>query len=397
MKPVSDVVKVLHVASFQGNLGDSAMHDGAYRTRAEDCSVEFIYTPLEVREFFHWGRRRFDEVFIDYLNTFDLAIFGGLIGYELWRDDTASGMRFDIAPELLSKIRIPVAFYGLGCDATRGMMHDATKAKCRRFLDAAYERNFLFSLRNDGSRQILEEAIGKSYVEPMPVIADGALFARPRPARTRMLYPAQKLVAINLAGDMPDCRFGIVDERFQRGSPSLMEEAFVQGMLDLSCELLEAEAGVRIVFVPHLYSDLALISKVLERVPDEYRRRYISVSPCLNGGENWSEIFDIYRQAHLVIGMRFHTCVAAIGQGTPTMGIATHHKVYGFFESMQLLDNCVSLTNKEWLAHLTARALNILHDSSEYREDIAVHLTRQRLELKSFHEKLSLWYINWIN
>ncbi|MFV0295253.1 MAG: polysaccharide pyruvyl transferase family protein [Hyphomicrobiaceae bacterium] len=380
----TNVIRVLHIASFQGNLGDGAMHDGACRTRAEDCPRPFTYTPLEVREFFHWGNRRFDEAFIDHLNTFDLAIFGGMVGYELWRDDTASGMRFDIAPELLDKVRIPVVFYGLGCDATRGMMQASTRDKCRRFLDAAYRRGFLLSLRNDGSRRILEENLGVDYVAPMPVIPDGGLFARPAPARTAMLYPAQKLVAINLAGDMPDVRFGAAGD----------EEAFAQKICTISCALLDAEPDVRVVFVPHVHADLSLIVKVLDRMPDKHRRLHVSVAPYLTGSGNWPEIFDIYRQAHLVIGMRFHACVVAIGQGTPTLGIATHHKVSGFFAGLDLPDTCISPSGEAWAERLTAQALDMLANAARQREQIVSHQIRHRLALKQFHERMTAWHMN---
>lgn len=380
----ANAIRALHIASFRGNLGDSAMHDGAYRTRAEDCPRPFAYTPLEVREFFHWGSRRFDEAFIDYLNTFDLAIFGGGVSYELWRGDTASGMRFDIAPELLGKIRIPVVFYGLGCDATRGMMQKATQDKCRRFLDTAYQRGFLFSLRNDGSRRILEENLGIDHVAPMPVIPDGGLFARPAPVRTAMLYPAQKLVAINLAGDIPDVRFG----------SARMEEEFTRKICEFSCTLLDAEPGVRVVFVPQIYADLSLIAKVLERMPDKHRRLQVSVAPYLTGGGNWSETFDIYRQAHLVVGMRFHGCVVPVGQGTPTLGIATHHKVSGFFEGLELPDNCISPNGSTWAERLTACALDMLKNPAQHRERIALHLAGHRLELKQFHERMTAWHMN---
>lgn len=394
MKPNTDAVRVLHVASFQGNLGDSAMHDGAYRTRGADCPRPFAHTPLEVRDFFHWGKRRFDEAFVDYLNTFDLAIFGGLVGFELWRDDTISGMRFDIAPELLTRIRIPVLFHGLGCDATRGMMRESTRSRCRRFLDIAYESDFRFSLRNDGSRDILRENLGADYIDVMPVIADGGLFADPQPARTASLYPARKLVAINLAGDMADVRFS-TKASSSVGTRS-SQDAFVREICGLTCALLEAEAGVRVVFVPHLHADLGLIVKVLEGLPDEYRRRHVSVAPCLNGGDSWFEIFDIYRQANLVIGMRFHACVVAVGQGTPTLGISTHHKVQGFFTGLQRPGDALSLDTEEWSQHLTRRALELLRDPSAYHGGIAAELARQRQALKQYHEKMWAWHMNWV-
>lgn len=380
----TNAIRVLHIASFRGNLGDSAMHDGAYRTRAEDCPHPFVYARQEVREFFHWGNKSFDDAFIDHLNTFDLAIFGGMVGYELWRNDTASGMRFDIAPNLLAKVRIPVVFYGLGCDATRGTMEASTRDKCRRFLDAAYQRGILFSLRNDGSRQILEDNLGIDYVAQMAIIPDGGLFASPTPARTNTLYPAQKLVAINLAGDIPDVRFGTAGG----------EEVFARKISDISCTLLDAEPDVRVVLIPHVPADFSLIAQVLERMPDKHRRLHVSVAPYLTSGDNWSEIFDIYRQAHLVIGMRFHACVVSIGQGTPTLGIATHHKVSGFFEGLELQGHCLSPNEKGWAERLTAQSLNILENASCNREQIASRKTLHRLELRRFHERMTAWHMN---
>lgn len=387
-------VNVLHVASFQGNLGDSAMHDGAYRTRAEDCPQAFVYTPLEVREFFHWKKRQFDAGFVDYLNTYDLAIFGGLIGYQLWRTDTATGTCFDIAPELFEKIDVPVVFYGLGCDATRGIDEQAM-VKCRRFLDIAYHKDFLFSLRNDGSRQILERAVGRQYIEPMSVIADGGLFAQPQRARTEWLYPAQKLVAISLAGDMPDRRFGSIGTSDRNEGELPSEDEFIGGLVDVAHELLRLEPDIRIVFVPHIYSDLEIIAKVLARMSDEYRRLHVSVAPYLNGGDNWSEIFDIYRQASLVIGMRFHACVVAMGQGTPVIGIDTHHKVGGLFADMQLDNYCIFLSNGNWCAQLVAWALDVLRCPVASREKGSERLALRRAGLRDFHAKMSSWYTNW--
>lgn len=383
-------LKVLHVASFQGNLGDSAMHDGAYRTRAEDCVESFVYTPLEVREYFHWGQKRFDAGFVEYLNTFDLAIWGGLIGFQMWRADTASGTCFDIEPELLNDIRIPVAFYGIGCDATRGVS-EAAMEKCRRFLDVVYQRNFLFSLRNDGSRHLLEQALGADYVEPMSVIADGALFARPVAAWSEWLYPARKLVAISLAGDMSDRRFAPADAPLI----GVSQESFVQGMAETASELLALDEGLRVVFVPHIHSDLGLIAQVLECMPDVLRRRRVSVAPYLNGGENWSEIFDIYRKASLVIGMRFHACVVALGQGVPTIAISTHHKVRGFFEDMRLLGNCMSLEGADWRDRLCARARSMLDAPDCERAFIGEQLARHRAGLKDFHAAFSAWHVGW--
>ncbi len=382
-------LKVLHIASFVGNLGDSAMHDGAYRTRAEDSPLAMEYTRLEVREYFHWGQKCFDRAFVDYLNTFDLAIWGGLIGYQLWRVDSATGTCFDIAPELLEQIRIPMLFYGLGCDATRGIEAEAMD-KCRHFLDLASRKGWLLSLRNDGSKALLEQALGADQVSSMPVIADGALFAEPSPGRSRWLYPGQRLVAISLAGDMPDRRFGGEPD----GPLAASMQSFVEGIAELTCQLTEDGTDTRVVFVPHIHSDIGLIAKVIECLPDRLRRQYVSMAPYLNGGENWGEIFDIYRQADLVIGMRFHACVVAIGKGIPTVAISTHHKVEGFFRDMESMANVVLLTDSSWKKNLAARVECLLADPARERARLNQLVAERRQGLGEFHALVSAWYTN---
>ena len=108
----SDVVRtvkmrtlnVLHLASFAGNTGDGAMHDGAYRTRQADMPFEFAYDRVEMREFVHWGRRGFDADFIAQANRSDVLLLGGNSIFQMWRDNTASGTYFDFAPDYLLQI-----------------------------------------------------------------------------------------------------------------------------------------------------------------------------------------------------------------------------------------------------------------------------------------------------
>ena len=388
MIPDTDKVRVLHVASFLGNVGDSAMHDGAYRTRREDCPLRFEYTPLEVREFFHWKMRRFDEDFVRYLNGFDLSIFGGLAGYQLWRTDTASGTCFNFGSELIEKMTKPVAFYGLGCDASRGI-EEGAMVKFRRFIDAAMEKNCLFSLRNDGSKNILEQAVGTSYIGPMPVIPDGGLFVDPKAVHHQLVSGTKRIVAINLAGCMPDMRFAAAG-----GENFSTQKYFVKGMADIVCDLIGSHSDVRVVFVPHIYSDFDIISQVLGQMSDESRRRHVSVAPYLNGGENWSEIFDIYRQAELVIGMRFHACAAAIGLGTQVIGVDTHHKISGLFADLQIDANCISLVEANWLSRLKRMAQNVLQASHKDGFNCKETICLRRKQLHDFHQRLANWYLN---
>jgi hypothetical protein len=70
-------LRVLHLASFAGNIGDLANHAGGRRMLAERLGFVLEFTDLEIREFY-WKQRSFDDAFVDYANSFDLLIIGSI-------------------------------------------------------------------------------------------------------------------------------------------------------------------------------------------------------------------------------------------------------------------------------------------------------------------------------
>ena len=63
-------LRVLHFASFAGNIGDLANHAGARRMLNENLGFTLEFTDLEIREFY-WSQRSFDDAFVAYANSFD--------------------------------------------------------------------------------------------------------------------------------------------------------------------------------------------------------------------------------------------------------------------------------------------------------------------------------------
>lgn len=320
------VLRALHLASFAGNAGDGAMHDGAYRTRDEDCAFEFEYTPLEVRDFIHWRTRTFDQSFLDYANSFDLLLIGGNSTFQMWRTDTASGTYFDFAPDYLTGLQVPTVFYGVGCDATRGVDAGAM-GRFRMFMDACMASDqFLFSLRNDGSQRLLREVLGDLYADAMAVIPDGGLFAEPD---TLPQDSERVRLVINLAGDMPEVRYGAANKGGLASSVTSHLDAILGRHEMLDC-----------VFAPHIYSDLGLIAECLERLDDRLRRTRVSVAPYLVRPQDWRRVLGEYRGADAVLAMRFHANLCAAGMGSPVTGLSTHHKISGLYEGLSLSDRC---------------------------------------------------------
>lgn len=132
-------LKTLHLASFNGNIGDNANHNGFYK-HLESLDYEFEIDELEIREFY-WKQRSFDESFVELVNSYDLLIVGGGNYFELWVEDSPTGTSISIELELLKKINTPILFNALGVDPGQGAS-EANIQKFRDFLDVLIQRGF---------------------------------------------------------------------------------------------------------------------------------------------------------------------------------------------------------------------------------------------------------------
>ena len=150
--PARRKLTAFHLASFVGNLGDNAMHDGEYRTRAADFPFPLDHRACEVRDFIHWRERSFDDSFLAEAEQADVLVVGGFSLFQLWRDTTVSGTYLDATSEFFASLPCPVWFHGLGCDATRGVNPLAVE-RTRAFLDDLLPLDHCRGMPGRASRQ----------------------------------------------------------------------------------------------------------------------------------------------------------------------------------------------------------------------------------------------------
>jgi polysaccharide pyruvyl transferase WcaK-like protein len=324
------LLRVLHLASFAGNIGDLANHFGARKKMRELFDFRFDITELEIREFY-WKQKTFDADFIRYANSFDLLIIGGGNYFELWVGNSATGTSIDIKPEDFANLKTPTIFYSLGVDIGQGCSEQSSN-RFKAFLNTSLERkNIFLSVRNDGSKHALNKVAGTEISEQIPVIADGGFFAG-IPA-----LPAKKtapVIGINLAGDMLEQRFnGDV-------SPS----DFLNGLGKVCMDLIDQYPGLKIEIIPHIWKDIVFISRFLDHINDPYIRRYIriaSLDPTLAGLESF---LTEYRKYDLVLGTRFHANVCPIGMHIPTRGLVCYSQIKLLYEELNFLDRIIDVT-----------------------------------------------------
>ncbi|WP_424688449.1 polysaccharide pyruvyl transferase family protein [Halarcobacter ebronensis] len=364
-------LKTLHLASFDGNIGDNANHDGFYKHLKQLQDFEFKIDQLEIREFY-WKKRFFDESFVDLVNSYDLLIIGGGNYFELWVESSPTGTSISIELELLKNINTPILFNALGVDPGQGAS-EANIQKFRNFLDLLIERDDFISIRNDGAKKAIIDYVGGKYLEHIYHTVDAGFFADiPEPSE---YYKSKKYIAINIAYDMQDVRF-----------ENISYENFIKGFKSFIDKFLDKNLDYEIVLVPHIFRDMTFITDLLNILDDETRRRKVSIAPLLHGKESFKEVMSIYRGAQIVLANRFHANVCSIGMGKPTIGLVNYRQIKELYNELNS-ENFVDISKEEFnLELLEIVNTLIIRDT--------MNIGDSRISYSSFFLELKNWLIN---
>tara|TARA_R100001377_G_scaffold80923_1_gene60124 strand:- start:214 stop:1362 length:1149 start_codon:yes stop_codon:yes gene_type:complete len=351
------VIDILHVASFNGNIGDNANHKGFYRKIKETLPDEYIINikEFEIREVF-WKNKAFDAKFVEYANEFDLIIFGGGNYFELWVDSSPTGTSISIEPSIFMNITPPVIFNALGIDPAQGAS-TLSIDKFESFLDAIESKgDCILSCRNDGSIAALKEYVDKKYHSRFYHVPDAGFFTTVADIEHIEIVKGKKNIAIQLAGDMLETRFNIKDG-------SISYNYFLKSMATYIQSLI-ADYDANIILIPHIYSDLKIIADLLMIISDKERRNSLKVAPYLTGERGQDYIFGIYKECDLTIGMRFHANVCSIGLKTPTIGLVNYRQIKELYNELSLSQYGVSV-NSEFSEELILLSKSLLEGDTE--------------------------------
>ncbi|MBC8590316.1 polysaccharide pyruvyl transferase family protein [Wansuia hejianensis] len=371
-------MKILHLASFTGNIGDEANHSGFRRKLRENLDMNFTYTDLEIRKFYKsWGLMKFDNSFVHLCNSHDFVIIGGGNFLELCWDYSQTGTTIDISIEMLEKIKRPIIFNTIGVDDGKGISQDNID-KFKVFLDYILDSDkILFSVRNDGSKDILKKYFNDSKLDSVHVVPDGGFFLTTKDFY-QVEYDKNKVnIGINIAGDMISIRFGDNYNGFCKNFGNYINT------------ILSINDNINIVFLPHMYLDIRIIGETMEYIEDEYRRNRISIAPLLNGNLNGGQyIFNLYRNMDLILGMRFHSNVCSIGQNIPNIGLITYHKHGYLFDEVGLSDRALFVNDSNFFIDLLSKTKDDLNNLEKIKDRYKVVNKKLNNDLDEFHQTI---------
>jgi polysaccharide pyruvyl transferase WcaK-like protein len=376
-------MKIIHLASFLGNIGDNASHIGLKKV-LDSLVGGYVKEEVEIRRFYtNYNKSdslRFDDDFLAYLQTFDLWLIGGGGYLDNQIEGSATGTTLDMSKAFIDKLDIPTIIISSGSMAHREKI-PGNDQKLKSFLGSLLEKeNVKIAFRNDGTAKYLEGVIGADIVAQTTTTLDSGFFYD-TPARSdhkKMI--GGEYVAINITSDQ------LVLKAKMRESLTPIQ---YNNELKLLIDFIVHDLKLQVVLVPHIYHDLKAISELLSHLDEYTRRSHVLVAPCYQGNDGANEVLSIYKSAKFVFGSRFHTNVVSISMGVPVLGLAVLDRIQFMYESLNSGGCVVQLKSgfsKEAIRKISNNSFNAVGIGKE----LAVQREFSLNTYKGFLNKLGL-------
>lgn len=363
-------MKILHIASFIGNIGDNASHKGFYHILNEILN-NFTIEKVEIRKFYKnyskSDKMFFNKTFINYINNFDVCFIGGGGFLDYWVENSQTGTTIDISPEILINIKTPTIFTSIGSNPHKKIPPNNLD-KFKYFLDKAIQNKKIhFAFRNDGSMDTIKKNFGAKYLDNFTEILDHGFFYESNNIRERMLD--KKYVAINITEDQ-------IDMLKAKNIELDIENYYNQ--LKIIVNFIVNRLKLHIIFVPHIYSDLKAITKLLDFLNDDLIRNNITVAQCMQGFLGADYLFSVYQNSEIVIGTRFHANVCSLALGKPTIGLVALDRIAYLYSFFGIGNNAIKLEKD-----FSKKVIGSFQNLKVLSKDI---LNEKKQKTKSFYE-----------
>ena len=360
-------MKLLHIASFSGNVGDIINHEGFYSLIAHK-NVEI--DQLEIRKFYKNSQElRFDEKMLQYINGFDGLILGGGGFFDVRWDDSNTGTTFDISEDFLSRINIPVLVNAMGIHIEYNKTIAIQKFESF-FKTIICKKNWMVTLRNDGSLSRVESLLKQRFNQSLVVPDNGFAFKqKPRSV-------IDNIVGLSITNDLFTNNFN--------GSIDL--DSFNNGIAELCKHILKQNNDI--VFFIHAPQDIKVLNSLYCYLGNELFRRRIKIAQfdpyTIDGAMS---LDNMYSKCKYVIAMRFHGNVIAIKNKIPVIGLAGHEQILGLYKELGLANQCV-VVNDGYLDRIIKLADLMNSEPNCYLREQNKSLKIIKLEQEKYSERI---------
>lgn len=370
-------VRILHVASFTGNIGDNASHIGLYNILKKVLGDGIDIEQVEIRRFYKKyslpDKMNFDEEFVNQANAKDLLIFGGGGFLDYWVPNSDTGTTIDMSENVLEKLSVPTLFVSVGC-IPHQPVPDGNIDKFHHFLQLAGRKaNIRIAVRNDGSILELKRLFGDEFEGKIVEVLDNGFFFESSSSLFDCRLIDKPYIAINTTLDQLTMRNRLIGK---------VDYTIVKTEM---CSLLQKiidKTDYSLVFVPHIFKDLQAFKEILENINDFYIRSRVAIAPYVQGDYGCNLLMSVYNQADVVVGMRFHANVCPLAMGKNVVGLAALDRVIHLYNSLEMQSNVV-MANSEFSNNVFEKITNtgfVSHTRLDEKKIMSLNYYRRVLQ-----------------
>ena len=373
-------IRVGQLASFIGNIGDLINHESFRIWFEQILESKVQWQNFEIRDCYR-GKKKLNPDFIEFSRNQDLVVIGGGNFFELWPENSCNGTSIDLSYMDLKAIDCPVFFNALGVDGGQGVGSQAQNNFKNFFNEIANDQQFFISVRNDGSiTQLQEMGISTTGVKHLP---DAGFFYK---NSSQTPPPSNVSIAINIAMDMPHIRY-------KDGTG----EHFLNSISEVLKELSSSNLQMKFTLVPHIYSDLIFITRLLERLPEQIVREKITVERYDSSMFGAREIASAYAKSDMVIAQRFHANVIPIALGIPVIGLDSYPQIRNLYHELAIKENSLKIDTDDFVTNLIQKVSQILQNPDPINNLQASVLAKLELERYQVGRDLKSWLSRHLN
>tara|TARA_Y100000389_G_scaffold31120_1_gene26346 strand:- start:18941 stop:20026 length:1086 start_codon:yes stop_codon:yes gene_type:complete len=318
---MTNKLKILHLASFTGNLGDSISHKGLSNVLKEKYKNHYTLNRLEIRRMYqnsYIKKIKCNSNLISYINKHDLFLIGGGGFLSPVFDKTATGTTFDFNSKFIDSITTETIFTSIG-----GVCKPKSKSialKFKEFMKHIENQKYInLCLRNDGSIDELTSLLGESKLNKNIInVVDNAFY-----------YEKNKDINIS---DTAVINIGYDQVRQYIKKP----EKYYKWLAHLVEAMVIKDYCSKVIFVPHTFQDLKAISDTLSYLADDFIRYYIGVETLAYSKKSITRIENLYNCSKFILGGRYHSNIMGIIFNKNSVPTYSHPRVTSMLESLKI-------------------------------------------------------------
>ncbi len=351
--------KFAHIGSYHRNLGDNiALLNVRKEFNNQYPNIEWYSLDIGI----FWNKRNNIQFIKEFFkqNSFDAIVIGGggLIEYKGYEQhDTNYKLPFN--EEIMLSLECPTYFVGLGINYFRGREGFSNEAK--KSLESTIKHSTCFSLRNDGSIDILKD-LGL-YTNKVKEIPDpGLIFNYSKNKNLNQFKENIIQPAFNSSQHINEHRFN--------------GESNIQSLVNFANDN-------KLSTMPHTPKDYKYFSNyVIDQNNLQEMLKF----------EYTSELVKVYLNFDSIIAFRGHGQLISIGLNIPGLYFSTQDKVKHFSLNNGFEEYNIDINDKDWNSQLLSKHFRLLMDSTyrnkwyEIRDN---NISKWYLEFKNFINKCS--------